>query len=118
MAHRYHYPAIDILGSVSRLAPDVSSKAEVRAAGVVRRHMAVYAEAEDLINVGAYHAGSNPVIDAAIAKHAAVEEFLMQGVEEKCSLADTIQRLGEIAEVPIPEAGAAAPSEEISVPAL
>jgi flagellum-specific ATP synthase len=105
MAQRYHYPAIDILGSVSRLAPEVSSKAAVKAAGIVRRHMAVYAEAEDLINVGAYHAGSNPGIDAAIEKHMAIEEFLVQEVEEKSSLEDTLKGLGDIAGEPIPQEG-------------
>jgi flagellum-specific ATP synthase len=107
MAQRYHYPAIDILGSVSRLAPVVSSKAEIRAAGIVRRHMAVYAEAEDLINVGAYHAGSNPGIDAAIEKHMAIEEFLIQEIEEKSSLEDTLRGLGGIAG----EAGEGRPEE-------
>jgi flagellum-specific ATP synthase len=107
MAQRYHYPAIDILGSVSRSARDVTSKAEINAAGIVRRHMAVYAEAEDLINVGAYHAGSNPGIDAAIEKHTAIEEFLIQEIEKKSSLEETLKGLGDIAGEPIPleEAG-------------
>jgi flagellum-specific ATP synthase len=101
MAQRYHYPAIDILGSVSRLAREVSSKEEIRAAGIVRRHMAVYTEAEDLINVGAYHSGSNPAIDAAIEKHMAIEEFLIQEIEERSSLEDTLKGLGDIAGEPV-----------------
>jgi flagellum-specific ATP synthase len=107
MAQRYHYPAIDILASVSRLARDVSGKEQIKASGIVRRHMAVYAEAEDLINVGAYHAGSNPTIDAAIEKHMAIEEFLIQEIEKKSSLEDTLKGLGDIAGEPIPleEAG-------------
>jgi flagellum-specific ATP synthase len=107
MAQRYHYPAIDILGSVSRLAREVSSKEEIKAAGIVRRHMAVYAEAEDLINVGAYHAGSNPGIDAAIEKHMAIEGFLVQETEERSSLEDTLRGLGDIAGEPIPLEGVA-----------
>jgi hypothetical protein len=65
--------------------------------------MAVYAEAEDLINVGAYHGGSNPAIDEAIEKHEAIENFLIQGVQEKSSIEETLIRMGEIAGIPIPE---------------
>jgi flagellum-specific ATP synthase len=119
LAQAYHYPAIDVLQSISRKASTVSGSESIRAAGIIRRHMATYAEAEDLINVGAYHSGSNPGIDAAIAKHSAIEEFLTQGTEEKCSLADTVQRLGEIAGIPIPEEeGAASLSRTIPAPAL
>jgi flagellum-specific ATP synthase len=102
LARRYHYPAIDVLGSVSRVAEDVSSEAAQKAAGITRRHMAVYAEAEDLINVGAYHSGSNPGIDTAIEKHMAIEEFLIQEIREKSSLEDTLKGLGDIAGEPIP----------------
>jgi flagellum-specific ATP synthase len=65
--------------------------------------MAVYAEAEDLINVGAYHSGSNPAIDEAIAKHQNIENFLIQDMEEKSSLAETLAGIGEISGLPIPE---------------
>jgi flagellum-specific ATP synthase len=102
LAQAYQSPALDVLQSISRLAPAVAGKESMRAAGIVRRHMAVYGEAEDLINVGAYHTGSNPEIDAAMGKHPAIRECLTQDAEEKCSLADTLQGLGEIAEVPIP----------------
>jgi flagellum-specific ATP synthase len=102
LAQAYQYPAIDVLQSISRLAPSVSGKESIQAAGIVRRHMAVYGEAEDLINVGAYHTGSNPDIDAAIGKHASIREFLIQDADEKCSLDETLQKLGEIAEHPIP----------------
>jgi flagellum-specific ATP synthase len=103
LAQRNHYPAIDVLGSISRLAPVVSGPASFRAAGLVRRHMAVYAEAEDLINVGAYHQGSNPAIDEAITRHQKIEDFLIQGMEEKSSLADTLTGLAEVSGLPIPE---------------
>jgi flagellum-specific ATP synthase len=103
LAQRSHYPAIDILGSISRLAPVVSGKVSGKAANTVRRNIAVYAEAEDLINVGAYHSGSNPDIDEAIAKHKAIENFLIQDVDERTSLSETLFRLGEIAGVEIPE---------------
>jgi flagellum-specific ATP synthase len=102
LAHAYHYPAIDILQSVSRKASEVSGRESYRAAGIIRRHMAVYAGAEDLINVGAYHAGSNPDIDLAIEKHQAIEEFLIQDVEDKSPLPLTLEKLGGIAGFSIP----------------
>jgi hypothetical protein len=58
--------------------------------------MAAYYEAEDLINVGAYHAGSNPKIDDAIARHGAIEEFLIQSVEERCTLEETLTWMLEV----------------------
>ncbi|MDR1444746.1 MAG: FliI/YscN family ATPase [Treponema sp.] len=109
LAQAGHYPAIDVLQSISRKALKVSGKESTRAALDVRRHMAVYAEAEDLINVGAYHTGSNADIDAAIAKHAAIGNFLVQNLDDRCPLAATLQTLGDIAGVAIParELGAA-----------
>jgi F0F1-type ATP synthase beta subunit len=103
IAQRYHYPAIDVLASISRLAPNISGPVTDKAAGIIRRNMAVYAEAEDLINVGAYHSGSNPAIDEAIEKHEAIEKFLIQDVKEKSSIEETLTRMGEIAGIPIPE---------------
>ncbi|MDR2484355.1 MAG: FliI/YscN family ATPase [Treponema sp.] len=103
LAQHYHYPAIDILASVSRLAPAVSGPAATNAAGILRRLMAVYAENEDLINVGAYHTGSNPGIDEAIQKHGAIEEFLIQEITEKSPIKDTLSRMVEISGSPIPE---------------
>jgi flagellum-specific ATP synthase len=103
LAQRAHYPAIDVLASISRLAPAISGPATVRAAGNVRRLMAAYTENEDLINVGAYHSGSNPLIDEAIAKHGSIEEFLIQGTDEKSSEAEIFRMMGEIAGVAIPE---------------
>jgi flagellum-specific ATP synthase len=103
LARQYHYPAIDVLSSVSRLASTVSGPESNKAAGILRRHLAVYAEAEDLINVGAYKKGSNPRIDEAISKREALESFLIQEVGEKISLEEVLKRMGEIAEIEIPE---------------
>ena len=103
LAQRNHYPAIDVLGSISRLAPAVSGPVSFKAAGIIRRHLAVYAEAEDLINVGAYHSGSNPSIDEAITKHQGIENFLIQDMEERSSLAETLRGIGGISGLPIPE---------------
>jgi len=102
LAQAYHYPAIDILQSISRLAPKVSGQATKKAAGVIRRNMSAYANAEDLINVGAYHQGSNPEIDEAIAMHAPIEEFLIQDVDEPSTLEETLNAMSEISGVSIP----------------
>jgi hypothetical protein len=103
LAQRYHYPAIDVLQSISRLAPAVSGPETKKAVGIVRRLMADYADSEDLINVGAYKQGSNPHIDEAIAKRDALENFLIQDVDEKSRIDETLNAMGEIAGVEIPE---------------
>ena len=102
LAQRFHYPAIDVLASISRLATKVSGSETKKAVGIVRRLMADYAGAEDLINVGAYKIGTNPMIDEAIAKRESLEEFLVQAVEEKSPIHETLKALGEIAGVQIP----------------
>jgi flagellum-specific ATP synthase len=98
-----HYPAIDVLQSVSRLMPDVTGPATRKAINTVIRQMAAYADAEDLINVGAYHAGSNPAIDEAIANHGAIEEFLVQDVDEKAPMEETLRRLAALSGIEIPD---------------
>jgi len=101
LAQGYHYPAIDVLQSISRLAPVVSGPSATKAAAAIRRSMAVYAEAEELINVGAYRAGSNPAIDEAIAKHQPIEEFLIQEVTDRCPLEDTYSVMEELSGIAI-----------------
>jgi flagellum-specific ATP synthase len=102
LAEAYHYPAVDVLGSISRKAQAVSGPVSQKAAGYIRRLIAVYNEAEDLINVGAYHQGTNPVIDEAITKKKAIDDFLIQAVDEKSSVVETLQVMGEIAGMEIP----------------
>jgi flagellum-specific ATP synthase len=97
LAQRYHYPPIDVLDSVSRLAIKVTSQEMQHAAGYVRRLLATYGEAEDLINVGAYAQGSNAEIDEAISKMPAINQFLRQGIEEKAPIEDTREQLLAIA---------------------
>jgi flagellum-specific ATP synthase len=97
LASRGRYPAVDVLRSVSRLAADVSTPAEIAAARAVRRLLAVYEEAEDIINAGVYRRGSNAAIDEAVAKRPAIEAFLAQGLDERGTLADTLGRLAAIA---------------------
>jgi flagellum-specific ATP synthase len=102
LAERYHYPAVDVLKSISRLVGSVTGPVTQKVMGYVRKVMAVYEENEDMITIGAYVKGTNPAVDEAIAKREAVEEFLVQGVEEKAPIADTIKRLGSIAGIPVP----------------
>jgi flagellum-specific ATP synthase len=124
LAQRYHYPPIDVLDSVSRLAIKVTSTELQQAAGYVRRLLATYAEAEDLINVGAYAQGSNAEIDEAIAKMPAINQFLKQLIEEKISIEDTREQLLSIAginrvpEQPQPQQPQSAAAETGSVQSL
>ncbi|MGC9313270.1 MAG: FliI/YscN family ATPase, partial [Sediminispirochaetaceae bacterium] len=101
LAQAYHYPAIDVLNSLSRLATKVTTREEQRAAGKIRQMMATYSEAEDLINVGAYAEGSNSEVDEAIGKIADIWDFLSQEIEEKADIRETIQRKSEISGVQI-----------------
>ena len=103
LAQRYHYPAIDVLASISRLANTVSGSETKKASGIVRRLMADYADSEDLINVGAYKPGSNAKLDEAIARRDVIERFLIQAVEEKSSVSETLTELGKITGIEIPE---------------
>ena len=111
LAQRYHYPAIDVLGSVSRLETKVSSRPVRDAAGYVRRMLAIYADNEDLITAGVYVPGSSEEVDEAIKKLPRINAFLMQQIEEKADLAETIRRLCDLAEVEVPAEYAAPPEE-------
>ncbi|TFG81793.1 MAG: hypothetical protein E4H20_09065, partial [Spirochaetales bacterium] len=103
LAEHNHYPAVDVLKSISRLAPSVTGPLTQKAMGAVRKLMAVYEEAEDMVNIGAYVKGSNPAIDEAISKHQAIEDFLVQGVGQKAPINETIKGIGEIAGFVIPQ---------------
>jgi flagellum-specific ATP synthase len=103
LASRNHYPAIDVLGSISRLSIQVTGPRTREACGYIRRIMATYAQAEDLISVGAYVKGSNADIDEAIGKMPAIEKFLVQAIDERAPLARTLAMAGEIAGIAIPE---------------
>jgi len=87
LAAANQYPAVDVLASVSRVMPDVVSERHFKAASNIRDLMATYREAEDLINIGAYVAGSNPRVDLAIARHEAIRTFLRQGIYEESTFA-------------------------------
>ncbi len=93
LAHLNHYPAIDILASVSRVMTELVSEGHQRAAGDLRSSLATYRNNEDLINIGAYAAGNNPQIDAAINMIKPINDFLRQKVYEKAPYPDTMAKL-------------------------
>jgi flagellum-specific ATP synthase len=93
LADRGHYPAVDILQSVSRLMPAVVSKEHRLAAQKLKEIYAIYADAEDLINIGAFSPGSNRRIDGAIALIDRINRFLVQPVRERTGFEETIKQL-------------------------
>ncbi len=93
LGHKNHYPAIDVLQSISRCMSQIATKEHKAVAGKLKNVLATYTEAEDLINIGAYKSGANPNIDFAIAKIDAVNEFLMQGVDEKFTFDEVVSLL-------------------------
>lgn len=99
LAHRNHYPAIDVLASVSRLMPEVTSPEHRNASGKLRDILATYHSAEDLINIGAYVDGSNPKIDEAKTYIDAVNAFLKQGVDDEAPYAETVEALQDLFKV-------------------
>ncbi len=96
MAHRNHFPAIDVLVSVSRLMTDVTDVHHVADAGRFRELLAAYRQAEDLINIGAYRKGNNSGIDAAMERIERMNTFLKQKNGEKSSFSDSLKRLKEV----------------------
>ncbi|MCG8401345.1 MAG: EscN/YscN/HrcN family type III secretion system ATPase, partial [Firmicutes bacterium] len=91
LAARQHYPAIDVLNSVSRLMPDLVNEEHLRASSRLRHLLATHKQAEDLINVGAYAKGSNPEIDEAVKYHEQITGFLRQGMNEKSTYEQAMQ---------------------------
>ena len=96
LGHKNHYPAIDVLQSISRGMSQIVKKEHKKAAGRLKTVLATYNEAEDLINIGAYKSGSNRNIDYAIYKIDAVNKFLTQQTDEKFSFEDELQSLMEL----------------------
>jgi flagellum-specific ATP synthase len=98
LASHNHYPAIDVLESISRLMIDVVSKEQNNLAVKFKDILATYREAEDLINIGAYAQGSNPKIDLAVQKIEAFNSFLRQNMNESASMQDSISKLKQVVE--------------------
>lgn len=96
LAHKNHYPAIDVLQSISRCMSQIAQRDHKGCAGKLKNVLATYSEAEDLINIGAYKSGSNPGIDYAIRKINEVNGFLMQDVEEKFSFEESVDLMKQI----------------------
>ncbi|NLC20238.1 MAG: flagellar protein export ATPase FliI [Clostridiales bacterium] len=96
LAHKNHYPAIDILQSISRCMSSIVTKEHKLAAGKLKNVLATYQDAEDLINIGAYKSGSNEDIDYAISKIKAVNAFLQQETYDKYNFEDELNLLMEI----------------------
>ena len=93
LGHKNHYPAIDVLQSISRCMSQIASGEHKKMAGKLKNVMATYNEAEDLINIGAYKRGSNASIDYAIDKIEAVNQFLRQDVYEKVAFEESVEQL-------------------------
>ena len=96
LAHFNHYPAIDILESVSRLTRDVCTPEEVNLAGRAREHLALYRKNEDLISIGAYQKGGNAALDQAISLHEPLGKFTRQLVHEHTARAQSYSNLKQI----------------------
>jgi FliI/YscN family ATPase len=93
LAAKGHFPAIDVLESVSRVMPAVIDDAHLKAAATVREVLATYAEQKDLILLGAYRRGSDPKVDFAISNIDTVNSFLQQSRHDRGSAAETVERL-------------------------
>lgn len=96
-----HFPSVDALGSVSRVASRVNPAERSRLATALRRVLAARASAQDLLDVGAYQRGSNPLVDAAVDNEGAIADFLQQGMDQRCgaeeswrALSDLVRQLG------------------------
>jgi flagellum-specific ATP synthase len=96
LANRNHYPAVDILESISRCMPEVVSGEHLALAGRIKDLMAAYAENEDLIQIGAYAQGTSERVDRAIKTHELLESFLRQDRHDESSFSSALERLKEI----------------------
>ena len=96
IANRNHFPSIDVLASISRCMPDIVEPNHKKTANEIKKSMAVYANSEDLINIGAYVKGSSAEIDDAISKHGRINEFLVQDIEESFAFEDSVSQIMDI----------------------
>lgn len=96
IAGENHYPAIDIQQSLSRLMKSIVSKEQNEQAGRLKENMAIYADAKDLIDIGAYKVGTNPKVDQAIELQSDIKKFLVQKVDEPSSYKETVQSLTNV----------------------
>ncbi len=115
LANKGHYPAVSVLESISRVMTDVADEEHLKAAATVRQVLAVWADIEDLVNVGAYSAGTNVEFDVAFKMKPAISEFLKQPMKERATWKETREGLLQLADeirslrerlAPSPSAGA------------
>lgn len=96
LAMQNHYPAIDVLSSISRLMDDIVESAQRQQAGRLKETLATFRKTEDLINIGAYVAGSNPKIDYAIKMIDRINDYLKQDIGETVSFAESVAQLNAL----------------------
>ena len=99
---KQHYPAIDIMASISRLAKRVTGVNSQKACQRVRRWMATYAQQEEVIIDGIYQKGNSLEIDEAIDHHQAIEDFLCQEEYSPSSMEETLKKLSDLSGIEIP----------------
>jgi FliI/YscN family ATPase len=88
LAQQAHFPAIDVLASISRLMNDLAPPEHLAAANAIKQLLAAYQQSEDLITIGAYQSGTNPLVDAAIQLRPEIQRYLQQKVDERSTLDD------------------------------
>ncbi|WP_163193228.1 flagellar protein export ATPase FliI [Clostridium thermarum] len=93
LAYKNHYPAIDILNSVSRLMPEIADDQHQQITSILRDLLSTYRDSEDLINIGAYVKGANPKVDKAVQYNEPINKFLRQGIREHSSFEESLNRL-------------------------
>jgi len=98
LSNQNHYPAIDVLSSISRVMDDIIDSEQRQYANKLKESLAVYRKAEDLINIGAYVAGSNPKIDYAIEMIEKINRYLKQDIDETTDFAESISQLAQLFE--------------------
>jgi len=96
LANNNHYPPIDVLQSISRLMKEIATPEHYEMAAKIRNHMATYRDAQDLISIGAYKPGSNPVIDQAVQLRKPIEDFLIQPMNEAHGMEETLARMQKL----------------------
>ncbi len=101
LAARNHYPSIDVLNSVSRVMPAVTTAEHLQQAAWIRKNMATYEKARDLVNIGAYVSGSDPEIDASLKVLPSITEFLQQGKNEVSEFNTTLTRMDQIGQMAV-----------------
>ncbi|MFP4016023.1 MAG: flagellar protein export ATPase FliI [Halanaerobiales bacterium] len=93
LAAKNHYPAIDVLESISRVMTEIADEEHLKAAAVFKQMLADYNQAEDLINIGAYQVGSNPAVDRAIENIDEMRNYLQQGINEEIDIEKSVSEL-------------------------